>query len=254
MRKLLLASLLSIPCTALAAPGVLGDVSEVPDKHGEQKSGWNVSLGLGAVYFPEFPGVDDDETNAVPLINVNYENTYYLEFYKLGAWLWSPRNTGIRMGVVAKPRRGYDRGDGPIEYHDVDDTILAGARAKWNTGQFALDGYLLASTESDSGPEVHLTGTYYFLQSKQATISGFAGAEFLSEDAIDYLYYEEGAYDGADSTINLNVGVVGTYNIAPQWNVIGSVSLKSYGSEIEDAPGVTEDNGTTALLGVLYTF
>ncbi|WOH38393.1 MipA/OmpV family protein [Thalassotalea fonticola] len=265
MKKLLVTSLLLASTSAMAGgSGVAGSVSDVPDTPTEAKSGWKASVGLGVVNAPTFAGVDDTESTGVPLINVSYNDTFYFEYNKLGWWAWKPQDTGFRVGLVAQSRKGYDRGDGPWIEHEVDDTGLAGVRAQWKSGMFKLDASLLASSEEDSGGEMHITASYTFLASAKGTLTGMVKAESLSEDSVNYFYYGANAnsgdplFSGGESTTNVSVGLIGTYNIAPQWTLIGAVLATSYGDAISDAPtnrgtGM-EDSGTTALVGATYTF
>lgn len=253
MKKLLAASLLLVSGSALAGSGVAGSVSQVPGQYAPKQSGWHVQLGAAALNAPEFPGMDDTETTAVPLLNVSYNDTFYFEFNKLGVWLWKPEDTGFRIGLVAQSRKGYDKGDGPIPNNDVDDTALAGVRAKWKSGKFVIEGSVLGSSESDSGGEAHIQARYTFLASQTGTLTGFVRFEALSEDAVDYFYYDERDAN-IDNATNSSVGVIGTYNINSKWTILGAVMATSYGDSISDAPGVTEDSGTAALLGATYTF
>lgn len=255
MKKIIFASLIAFSGSAIAGgSGVLGDISQVEVVQPVKEQGFRGLVGLGVINAPTFAGVDNNESRAVPLINVSYNDTLYFQFNKVGAWLWKPKDSGFRVGVVAKARQGYDKGDGPLIDRELDDTTLVGLRAKWRTGMFSIDASYLGSTESDSGNETHITANYTFLASAQGTLSSFIRLENLSEEAIDYLYYANGEFDGADSAMNSTIGVVGTYNVSPRWTVMGMVSATAYDDAIEDAPGVTEDNGTTALLGVVYKF
>ena len=262
MKKLLLASLLCASGTAMAAgSGVAGSVSDIPDTPQEASSGWKVALGLGAVSAQTFAGVDETETNGVPLINISYDDTYYFEYNKLGAWLWKPDNSGFRVGLVAQSRKGYDRGDGPWAAHEVDDTGLFGVRAKWQSGMFGVDASILGSSEEDSGGEMTVTAKYTFIASAKGTLTAMAKFESLSEDAVNYFYYGANVnggtplVSGGESTTNVSLGVVGTYNIAPQWTLVGAVLATSSCDAIADVPtNRMTDSGTTALIGATYTF
>ncbi len=252
MKRLTVATVFFVSGSAFAGSGVVGNIGDVSAPSGDAAGGWKVQLGVGAINAQTFPGVDDTETNGVPLINVSYNDTFYFEFNKLGAWLWKPENTGFRIGLVATPRKGYDKGDGPNPLLEVDDTALAGIRAKWKSGMFSLNASLLGSSEDDSGGEARLQANYTFIANKTGSLTGFAKVEALSEDAVDYFYYANS--DTGDSSTIASLGLLGTYKVAAQWTVMGAVMASSYGDEISDAPGVTEDSGTTALIGLTYTF
>ncbi|WP_068546358.1 MipA/OmpV family protein [Thalassotalea crassostreae] len=261
MKKLLLASLLTVASgSAFAKAGVAGSVDNVPAQGEEAGSGWSVQLGLGVVSAPEFAGSDETETTAVPLINVSYNNWAYFEYNKLGAWLWQPDDTGLRLGVVATPKKGYDKGDGPFPGHEVDDQTLAGLRVNWKSGMFALDAQVLGSAEEDSGGEVRVQGTYTWVLSEKATLTALVKVEAVSEDAVDYYYYGGNVQDNTytpDAANNVSFGVIGTYAIAPKWTLLGAVLNTSYDDSITDVQkfsGNAEDSGTTAFVGATYKF
>ncbi len=255
MKKLTVASLALLSTSAFASSSVVGSIADIePQQEESFLSGVHGVVGLGVVNSTTYAGVDNDETNVVPLINVSYNDTVYFQFNKIGAWLFKPAKTGFRLGLVAQPKKGYDKGDGPLVDRELDDTALVGLRAKYRQKQFSLDATFYGSTEEDSGSEVHISANYLIYASQQGTLSGFAKVVGLSEDAVDYAYYGSGEFEGAESSTTSTIGLFATYNVAPKWSVMGSVSGTFYGNEIKDAPGVTQDNDTKAFIGLAYKF
>lgn len=253
MKKILAASLLLVSGSVLAGSGVAGSVSQVPSQYAPTEPGWFVQLGVGVINAPEFQGMDDNETRTLPLLNASYNDTYYFEFNKLGVWLWKPEDSGLRIGLIAQMHRGYDKGDGPVADREVDDTALVGVRAKWKSGRFVIETSLLGSSESDSGPEAHVQARYTFLAGETGTLTGFVRFEAFSEDTVDYFYYDDNDASVDSATIS-SIGAIGTYNLGNNWVIIGALLAQTYGDSITDAPGVTEDTGTAALLGATYKF
>ncbi|MEW6997120.1 MipA/OmpV family protein [Colwelliaceae bacterium BS250] len=265
MKKLLAASLLLASGSAFADP--LSSVDAVPshdaptkeqqiqDKKDDWTSGFHGMVGLAVINTPTWAGVDDQETIGAPLINVHWKDTVYFEYNKLGGWLFKNDDKTFRVGLVVRSRKGCDKGDCNLVGHEVDAYGIAGVRAKWRNGRFSIDASVMGASESDSGGEGEFIAKYTFLANKQMTLTAMAKFEMLSEDAVGYLYYNT-VEDGPkpDSAVNASLGLVGTYNINKDWTLIGAVLATSLDDSIADAPGVTEDSTTTALLGATYRF
>jgi len=266
MKKWLATTLLLASGTAFAGgSGALSSVDaadaapeatkeeQVQAKKDDWTSGFHGMVGVAAINTPTYAGVDDQETIGAPLINVHWKDTVYFEYNKIGGWLFKSDDKTFRVGLVARSRKGCDRGDCNIVGHEVDDYGVAGVRAKWRNGRFSIDASVLGASEEDSGGEAEFIAKYTFLANKQMTLTAMAKFEMLSEDAVDYLYYAD-TDANIDAVTNVSLGVIGTYNLSANWTMIGAVLATSYGDDLSDAPGVTEDSGTTALLGATYRF
>lgn len=269
MKKLLATSLLLASGAAFAdSTDVITDIhvadvmhqntkkEQIQAKRDDWISGFHGMVGLAAINTPTFAGVDDQQTIGVPLINVHWEDTAYFEFNKIGGWLFKNDDKTFRIGVVARLRRGCDKGDCNIDDHEVDNYGVAGIRTKWRNGRFSIDASILGASEEDSGNEGEFIAKYTFLINKKMTLTAMAKFEVLSKDAVDYLYYDDTNFNGgeAETAVNSSLGVIGTYNLNADWTMIAAVLATSYDDSISDAPGVTEDSGTTALLGATYRF
>ena len=108
MNRLITATVLML-ASATAFAGMVGDVADVqttsPVKTDKDLTGL---IGVGALLRPEYIGSNDDETKAVPLINISYKDTLYFAYNRLGVWFWKSADNSLRFGAVAKPRRGYE--------------------------------------------------------------------------------------------------------------------------------------------------
>ncbi len=267
MNKLAIFTVLAVPASAFASSSPISDIEAIPsvEVSVKKQTGFNGMVGLGAINRDVFPGVDDQETNPIPLINVNWNDIVYFEFNKLGGWLYKNEENNFRIGAVVQPRMGCDSDDcNPFfagDDHEIDSYAVAGIRTKWRSGKFSIDGSLLGSTESDSGSEAVIVGKYTFIMNNNMTLTAQLKIEALSEDAVDYLYYGDtdfgsdlGLNFDSDSAINTSLGLIGTYTINPKWTAIAALTATSLGDAITDAPGVTEDTSTAIVLGAMYRF
>ncbi|MFN3400923.1 MAG: MipA/OmpV family protein, partial [Ferrovibrio sp.] len=72
----LAAALLILPFAAAA--------QQPPEKAPEKKD-WEIRIGAGALYQPEYEGSDDYEVSPLPLLMINYRDLVFLRGTTLGA-------------------------------------------------------------------------------------------------------------------------------------------------------------------------
>lgn len=248
-------SLAAVPAMA----STLGDMDSIPDVNNKAKQGFHGQVGLAVASMPEYMGGDDAETTGVPLINVSYNDTFYFKYNRLGAWAYKADN-GFRVGGVIMQHKGWESGDGDLldEYKDRDPSTMAGINAAYKTGMFSSEfGYVSDISDESEGAKFYAQASYTMLATPKYSLTVAAKVEALDEDLVKY-YYSGNEANGdryyADSTTNVTLALIGTYNISEKWKVIAAVSATSLGDEIEDSPLVEDDAYNMALLGATYSF
>ncbi|MFD2165073.1 MipA/OmpV family protein [Thalassotalea euphylliae] len=264
-KTLLSTTLASILCASSFS--AMANLDDIPDTSVKSGKGFHGMIGAGALNVPEYVGGDDAETEAVPLINVDYNDTLYWKFNRGGWWFWKPGKGDIRVGLEVGMRQGWERDDlksslnfdisGP-QYKEVENAILAGVNVAYHSGRFTAELSLLGSSadenfyDEEPGTEIVLRTSYTFIATKQFSLTASAKVEALSEDTVNYFYGING-YEG-DSTTNFSVGALATYRFSKQWLALAGANFTSLGDEIKDSPIVADDSQTAALVGVAYTF
>lgn len=73
-------------------------------EHGEEEMGtrnwkdWDVTIGIGGEYGPVSPGVDKTELDALPYVDIEYKDRYFLNFERgLGAY---PKSAPLQPAVA----------------------------------------------------------------------------------------------------------------------------------------------------------
>lgn len=79
---------------------------ELPPLHDQEDSDWSVSLGLGFAVAPEFEGSDKYKTQAVPLINIEYKDRFFLSSLDGAVGVYLFREPLWNMGLAL----GYNQG------------------------------------------------------------------------------------------------------------------------------------------------
>ncbi len=216
-----------------------------PDRH----EGWNGTAGFGPIVFPKYTGGKGEQVWPVPLLSIDYNETFYVEIQRMGVYFLGSDDKTIGLGVAVEPRFGFGPTDGArlagmatrrdsleggltfdVDYkwiayslgyfHDVNNTSRGGsARAsvflqlvkneRWDYG------VLLAADRLSSK-----VANYYFgvppgeAQVIAVSNSPGSGAPFLRS-----------AFQ-APAAINTSLGISGTYNLdkknAIMFGVIGT--------------------------------
>jgi MipA family protein len=117
------------PLTLL--PAMRAHAQEAP----EEKGDWQVMVGAGAIYAPDFEGSDDHEVQPFPFISVAYRDLAYIRGPEIGLNLLhfgSEDGLAVKAGPLARYRRDRpeDRNEALRGLGDVDLAIeLGGAVA-----------------------------------------------------------------------------------------------------------------------------
>lgn len=78
---------------------------------------WNLSFGAGLGYMPKFPGSEDNKLRALPIVDVSYKDTFFINTF-MGAGINLYKERGMRAGPYVTLDFGRDSDDS---------TTLAGA-------------------------------------------------------------------------------------------------------------------------------
>ncbi|WP_286263223.1 MipA/OmpV family protein [Thalassotalea atypica] len=237
--------------TSVFATSTIGELSEIPDSGASKNKGFHGQVGIAAASLAKYVGSGDNETRALPLINVNYNDIIYFKYNRLGAWLFKSESN-FRVGALISPHRGIDEDDLPNQlegYGDRDPSIMAGFNMGFNQGRFRAEVAALKDVSDNSeGTKLQAQVGYTFLANKHYTLSASAKIESLDDDMVGY-YYES-----YDSATNYSVSLVGTYRLSPKWTLMGAVTTTSLDDEISNSAIVDDDTPTTALIGATYSF
>lgn len=226
-------------------------------------SGLRGSVGIAAASMPEYVGGDESSTFAIPLINVSYNDRYYIKYNKLGAWLWRPEHQSFRIGGLVTSHQGWSASDGELleGLTSRDDSILAGVNARFDYQYFSAEaGFITDISDESDGNKFYIQGALMIFDHPTVNVAVTLKIETLDDNLVEYYYgFNDPVFPDiqsyiADSTTNASLGIVGTYQLSPKWTVTGAISSTSFGNEIANSPLVESSNHTTVLVGTSYSF
>ena len=94
---------------AIVGMPVLSQAQSIPSAAGKA---WTGYAGAGIGVFPKYTGGKSLDTVPVPLLLLEYKETFYVDFVRAGVRLWSTDDKKFALGIAAEPRFGYRAGDG----------------------------------------------------------------------------------------------------------------------------------------------
>lgn len=77
-------------------------------------TGWNGTAGLGPMIFPKYVGGKQARIWPIPLLSINYRDTFYIELQRIGVYLLASEDKKVGLGFAVEPRFGYSATDGKL--------------------------------------------------------------------------------------------------------------------------------------------
>lgn len=223
------------------------------------KKDWDIRLGAGALYQPEYEGSDDYEVAPAPLLMVNYRDLVFLRGTTLGAnaftWQGPRESDKLQLGPLVRYQMGRDEDDSDDlrGMGDIDSAVELGAFLRYSIGQWSA-GITAFQDVSDShdGLTVKLAGghTYSFgpklrLRSELSTTwadesytETFFGVTAVQAARSGMRRYQpEGGVKDVALTLDLD------YSLTENWGLTGRLGYKRLLGDAADSP-LVEDRGS----------
>lgn len=223
---------------------------------------WKVTVGLGAVYLPEYEGSDEFKIRPFPMVTAQFGDRVHLGMDGLKVDLWKTDGFRIAAKGGVDMGRKEDDSDHLRGLGDIDPGGIVGAYASYETGPFEL----YASLDKTIGGADGLTGTVGAKASYQhekfifsAELSGtWADSKHMES------YFGVTAAQSARSGLAKHKAEAGfkrtdikgsvTYMWTENWSVTGAAGAGFLLGAAKDSPIVKDDIQPFAMLGVGYRF
>lgn len=129
-----------LPVLARAQGGLVNTEQEERNELGAGSSGWDVTLGAGAVGEPKYEGSKHYKLNPIPFVAIKYDDLVSLGID--GLRLNAIRSGGLRIGPMLSYSGGRVAGDDDLlqKLDDVPATLNGGAFVTYRLGHFEFLG------------------------------------------------------------------------------------------------------------------
>jgi len=215
--------------------------------------------GIGVAVLPKTSGSDEFRVLALPIINANYGDRFYINALQAGVWLLDSDDKRLRFGIATQARFGWDADDGKLTrgMTDRDFTVDLGPTVRWQTdygtfnAQWAFD-----VGGASNGQTVELQYIKNLIRDKKLKLNGSLGVTWNDHKFNDY-YFGVGSNEtsqsrpaySAGSGTEFKVGVNGSYAVGKDSFVLFGTSVTRLSDEQANSPIVETRMQPFAYLG-----
>lgn len=220
--------------------------------------------GFGAAVIPKTSGSDEFRVLALPIINANYGDRFYINALQAGVWLLDSDDKRLRFGIATQARFGWDADDGKLTrgMKDRDFTFDLGPTVRWQTdyGTFNAQWAFDAGSASN-GQTVELQYIKNLIRDSKLKLNGSIGATWNNSKFNDYYFgvaanetsSSRPAYSAGSGT-EYKLGVNGSYAVGKDSFVLFGTSLTRLSNEQADSPIVETRMQPFAYLGYAIAY
>lgn len=223
---------------------------------------WKVTIGVGAIYLPEYEGSDEFKVQPFPLISAQFGERVHLDTGGLTVDLFE--TNGFRIGITGGVEMGRKEDDSDYlrGLGDIDMGGVVGGIVSYEMGPFGV----YAKLDKTIGGSEGLTGTFGAKVSHR--YERFIFSADVSGTWADDNHME--AYFGVTSVQSARSGLAEyeaksgikrvdlkgsiTYMMTETWSVTGAAGAGFLLGDAKDSPIVKDDIQPFAMLGVGYRF
>ena len=242
---------------AIVGMPVLSQAQNIPSAAGKA---WTGYAGAGIGVFPKYTGGKSLDTVPVPLLLLEYKETFYVDFVRAGVRLWSTDDKKFALGIAAEPRFGYRAGDGArltgmsTRRHSLE----AGPNLEWETkfASFSV-GAFGDVTGASKGLSMRALAYKQVIDNAQWDVGVYAGVERESSRVTNYYF----GVQAAEATANRaqyqpggathgTFGVAGAWKFSPRYALLFGVQSTRLGSAAANSPIVETRNAPIAYVGL----
>lgn len=260
--KSLLVSMMLLSLTALAVAG--------ENNEGRWKD-WDITIGLGGMYEPVSPGVDEYEFSALPYIDIEYKERFFIKSqYGVGAYLLkSDSGLEYALGAAIGYDGGRDEDDASAQLQglgDIDGSAEAIVFAEIEIGPVEMglelaqglssDGHDGFRAEISAGMDTMVTDRLmvgagpFITYGDGQYIESYYGV--TAEQAARSAIYDQYDTDGGFETYGVEVNA--RYMMTDHWSVVGFASYTRLMGDAKDSPIVDDTGFFGGGLVLSYTF
>jgi outer membrane protein len=245
----------------LAAAALMLPFAAAAQQQGQPpaKKDWDIRIGAGALYQPDYEGSDDYEIDPLPLLMINYRDMVFLRGTTLGAnaftWQGPRPSDKLQVGPLVRYQFGRDADDSDDlrGMDDIDAAVELGgfitySIGPWSTGltlfqdvSGAHEGFtakLSAGHRHTFSPKLRLRSEIYSTWADESYTETYFGVTAAQSARSGMRRYQpEGGVKDIGLALDLD------YSLTEHWTVTGRLGYKRLLGDAADSP-LVEDRGS----------
>jgi len=225
----------------------------------EKPAGWNGTAAFGPIVFPQYTGGNGNRVWPVPLLSIDYNETFYVEIQRVGVYVLASDDKKIGLGLAAEPRFGFSQGDGArlAGMATRRDSLEGGVTFDWDFDVIAFSlGYFNDVNHTSRGSSMRASIYKPLVKNERWDFGALLAFDRLGAKVADY-YFGVPANEASASRAqfhpgagtNTSLGISGTYNLDKRNAIIFGVIATHLGSYAAASPIVETRKANTYYLG-----
>lgn len=247
----------AVALAALAMPAG-GAAAEPPAKT------WDIRLGAGVAYQPDYEGSDDYDIEPLPFATVSYRDLVFLRGPMLGANLltyYGPGEVGkFQAGPLIRYRFGRDEDDNDAlrGLGDVDGSIEVGGFVSFDSGPWSAGVTLFQDVSGGhEGLTAELEAGYGVPLGDSLRLAAGLSATWASDDYMQSFFGVSAVqaqrsglrrHEAEAGFKNVGLALSLDYAVTESWSVTARVGYERLLGDAADSP-IVEDEGSANQLG-----
>ena len=238
---------------------------------GEPQGDWVFRLGAAGAYSPEYQGSDEYEFAALPLVEVEYKERFFLSPVRgAGVFLFNDRTFQLGAAIGYSFGRDEDDSSDLDGLGDIDGGAVVNINAEYNLfEQEILPGLSFGAqfehqfTGDDVGFTLGADIGYRFPITRRFFLRPSVNAVYASGEHMDAFFGVSSSQSAGSglaefnpsSGIKLVGGTLGMfYQFTPNWGGQALLGYERLIGDAADSPIVKDEDQYQALLGLVYRF
>ncbi|MSP98141.1 MAG: MipA/OmpV family protein [Betaproteobacteria bacterium] len=225
---------------------VLSWVSPARAQTTQSASGWRGTVGVGPVLLPKYVGGKALEALPLPIAYVDYDDRFYINLFRAGAYLWGSQDKKRAISFAVEPRMGFKSNSGPrlAGMQTRRSSLQGGPTFDWEGDFGALSvGYFTDLGGASDGGYLDALLIKPLLKNERWTVNGTAQISRLNAKIVNYYFgvrpseitparplYQPGA------ATNVTLWVTGQYNLSKHYALMLGANLTQLGGSAADSP------------------
>ena len=189
----------------------------------DSSAGWGGTAGVGAIAFPKYVGGNSSQFWPIPILSINYNETFYVELERIGVYVLASDNKKIGLGFAVEPRFGFSAKDGPRlrGLAKRRDSIEGGPTFDWDFDVIAFSvAYFADLNRSSRGHSIRASIYKPLLKDDHWDVGALLAFDAMNSKVTNYYFGVRAieanalraAYEPGKATTT-SVGLSGTYKL-----------------------------------------
>jgi MipA family protein len=223
-------------------------------------SGWSGTLGIGPAAFPRYIGGKDLQVLPLPIAYLTYDDWFYVDLYRAGAYVWGGDDKKKGISVAVEPKLGFHANDGErlAGMATRRGSLSGGPTFDWQSGANALSlGYFSDISHASGGGYADLLFNRAWVHDAHWDTSWTIEFSRLDSKIVNYYFgvapsevrptralYQPGA------TTNVTLWITGQYNLSKRGALMFGANVTRLGAAAAGSPIVERRLAPLIYLGL----